>query len=112
LGGELGYATGEEAAEVQVKWTAKAVGDLQSLRAFVARDKPNAAKKLVQKIITKVEKDLVLQPHLGRPGRASGTREYIIAGTPYILPYRVQGECLEIIRVLYGAMRWPEKAGI
>lgn len=92
---------------MQVKWTAKAVGDLQSLRAFIAKDKPGAAKKLVQKIFAKVEKDLALQSHLGRPGRAPGNREFIIADTPYILPYRVQGECLEIIRVLHGAMRWP-----
>ncbi len=92
---------------MQVRWTAKAVSDLQSLRAFIAKDKPGAAKKLVRKIITKVEKDLIIQPHLGRPGRTPGTREFIIAGTPYLLPYRVQGECLEIIRVLHGAMRWP-----
>jgi toxin ParE1/3/4 len=90
LGGELGYAAGKEDPGVQVKWTIKAVGDLQALRAFIAKDKLGAAKKPVQKIFTKVEKDLALQPHLGRPGRAPGTREFIIADTPYILPYRVQ----------------------
>jgi hypothetical protein len=29
-------------------------------------------------------------PHIGRPGRGPGTRELVIAQTPYFVPYRVQ----------------------
>jgi plasmid stabilization system protein ParE len=32
---------------------------------------------------------LSAQPRLGRPGRIAGTRELVIVGTPYIVPYRV-----------------------
>jgi toxin ParE1/3/4 len=47
-------------------------------------------------------------PHIGKPGRVPGTRELIIAGTPYIIPYQVSGDQLQILRVYHGARQWPE----
>jgi plasmid stabilization system protein ParE len=52
---------------------------------------------------------LLDHPALGRPGRVPGTRELVVSGTPYILPYRVQGETVQILHVLHGAQRWPER---
>jgi toxin ParE1/3/4 len=92
---------------MQVRWTEQAVADLQSLRSYIERDKPRAAKEIVLRIISIVENDLVLQPGVGRPGRKTGTRELVITGTPYFIPYRIKDSWLEIIRVLHGAMKWP-----
>jgi toxin ParE1/3/4 len=36
------------------------------------------------------------------------TRELVIGRTPYIAPYRVRGEVLEVLLVLHRAMRWPK----
>jgi plasmid stabilization system protein ParE len=47
------------------------------------------------------------QPGLGRPGRIRGTRELIVPGTPYLIPYRVRRHHLEIIAVFHGRRRWP-----
>ncbi len=52
---------------------------------------------------------LANHPALGRPGRVSGTRELVVSGTPYIVPYRVRGETVEILRVQHAARKWPEK---
>ena len=49
------------------------------------------------------------QPGLGRAGRVSGTRELVVARTPYVVPYRVKGEVIEALRVYHGAQRWPER---
>ena len=48
-------------------------------------------------------------PKIGRRGRAAGTRELVIARTPFIVVYRVRQkpERVEIIRVLHGAQKWP-----
>jgi toxin ParE1/3/4 len=92
---------------MQVSWTEQAIADLQSLRSYIERDKPQAAKKFVLRIISIVETDLVLQPGMGRPGRKTGTKELIITGSPYFIAYRIKGNRLEIIRVLHGAMKWP-----
>jgi toxin ParE1/3/4 len=40
-------------------------------------------------------------PRMGRLGRLSGTRELVISKTPYVVPYRVQGETIELLRVIH-----------
>ncbi len=46
-------------------------------------------------------------PNLGRPGRLTGTRELVVSGTPYVVPYRVLGDDVQILAVFHGARRWP-----
>jgi len=48
-------------------------------------------------------------PNAGRPGRVHGTRELVITDTPFILPYRVVRNTVQILRVLHGARKWPEQ---
>jgi plasmid stabilization system protein ParE len=47
-------------------------------------------------------------PETGRPGRRAGTRELVVSRTPYLVPYRVRGEFVEVLRVLHGRQRWPD----
>ena len=47
-------------------------------------------------------------PQIGRPGRVPGTRELIIPKTPFIVPYRLQGNAIQILRIYHGARRGPE----
>ena len=51
---------------------------------------------------------LKTQPHIGRPGRVPGTRELLARPAPCIVPYRVRGEAIEILRVLHTAQAWPD----
>jgi toxin ParE1/3/4 len=37
------------------------------------------------------------------------TRELVVSGTPYIVPYTVRGDVVEIHAVLHGARKWPER---
>lgn len=46
---------------------------------------------------------------MGRTGRIAGTREVVFADPPYIVAYRVAPETLDVLTVLHGAQRWPEK---
>ena len=48
-------------------------------------------------------------PELGRQGRVPQTRELIVPGTPYIVPYRIQEDVVEIRTVLHTARRWPDQ---
>jgi plasmid stabilization system protein ParE len=43
---------------------------------------------------------------LGRFGSVEETRELVVAGTPYIVVYRVTRR-VEILRIRHGAQRWP-----
>ena len=91
-----------------IKWLDNAVHDLQSLRHYIAQDKPSAASRVAKRILSTVNL-LLDQPSMGRPGRVSGTRELIVPGLPYLIPYRVKTNCIEILRVLHAAMQWPEE---
>ena len=54
---------------------------------------------------------LAEQPHQGRAGRVPGTRELVITDTPYIIPYRVVEDTVQILRVLHGKRKWPAGFG-
>ena len=40
--------------------------------------------------------------------RIANTRELVLSGTPYILPYRIVGDTIQILRVFHSARRWPD----
>jgi toxin ParE1/3/4 len=91
-----------------VEWSSEAIADLIAIRAFIADDNPAAAKRFVTDIIQRVESALSVTPVIGRPGRVIGTREFVVSGTPYVVPYRLRERSLQIVRVYHGARRWPE----
>ena len=91
-----------------IKWLRRAELDLDQVEAYVAQDNPRAAVKMVLTIIAAVEK-LDEFPGMGRPGRVEGTKELVVDGTPYIVPYRKKGERIEILRVYHSARQWPDK---
>jgi len=88
----------------------EAIAHLEQLRAYIERDNPAAAARTADRILDSAER-LEQLPYLGRPGRATATRELVVPHTPYVLIYRVHGEALEILRVLHGAQRWPLEPG-
>lgn len=91
-----------------IKWLDDAVYDFQALRNFISEDNKTAAKRVVKKIL-KLVNMISKQPGIGRPGRVHNTRELIISGTPYIIPYRVKNGVVEILRVYHCAMQWPKE---
>jgi toxin ParE1/3/4 len=93
---------------LKTRWTRPALADLEAIGDLVARDNPRAAERLVARIGAAVE-TLRGHPHMGRPGRIVGTRELVVAETPYVIPYRVADGEVQILAVFHGARRWPDK---
>ena len=91
-----------------VAWSPRAIGHLAALRDYIARENPGAAARTATRLLAAVDR-LAALPNLGRPGRVSGTRELVVPGTRYVIPYRVRGERLEIIAVFHGRQRWPKR---
>jgi toxin ParE1/3/4 len=48
-------------------------------------------------------------PERGRPGELAGTRELVLAGTPYILVYEIEASIVQILRVRHAAQDWPPR---
>ena len=93
---------------MRVRWLRRALRNLDQEADYIARDDPDAAARTVQRIASAVEQ-LTSHPASGRIGRVPGTRELVVSGTPYIVPYRVRGDAVEILRVFHAARKWPDK---
>lgn len=93
---------------MKVIWTRLASHDLESEGDYIALENPHAAYQTIMRLKT-VAEHLSDNPRIGRPGRVHGTRELVVSGTSYILPYRIVEDRIEILRVLHGARKWPKK---
>ena len=92
---------------MRIKWLDLAVDDLEDIADYISQDNPDAADRVVSRLWAAV-KSLAEQPKMGRPGRVYGTRELIVSNTPFVVPYRVVGSEIQILRVLHGARDWPK----
>ncbi|ARN81563.1 type II toxin-antitoxin system RelE/ParE family toxin [Methylocystis bryophila] len=92
---------------MRLRWTTPALRDFEELGDDIARENPAAAARVVTNMFDRTEL-LAKHPHVGRPGRVPGTRELVVTGTPYIIPYRVCGDVVQILAVLHGSRRWRD----
>ena len=95
---------------MQIHWLARALQNLDDEANYIAKENPSAAANFVSQIQRSLEL-LQENPSMGRPGRVNGTRELIIAGMPYIIPYRVRPHLkrIEVLRVFHSSRRPPVK---
>ena len=91
---------------MRVKWLAEAGQDLiDNPRTYIAREHPETTQGIAQRILDTIT---YLRDYrgIGRTGRIAGTRELVSPGLPYIVPYRIKGNVIEILGVLHGAREW------
>jgi toxin ParE1/3/4 len=92
---------------MKVVWSRRAIRHLTNVRDYIAQDSPESAAEVAGKILESVE-HLTKFPNLGKQGRIAGTRELVVAGTAYIIPYRIHRNRVELIAVFHGRQRWPD----
>jgi addiction module RelE/StbE family toxin len=90
-----------------IRWTLRALRRLDQAAAYIAEDDPQAAERVVARLISGVEL-LSDQPAMGRAGRIKGTRELVFADVPYIIPYRITPTAIEILTVMHSSQNWPD----
>ena len=81
---------------------------LDALSKYIEKDSEQNAAFVARRILESVDL-LQTRPEIGRAGRLPGTREFVIPDTPYVIPYRVRRERLELIAVFHGHQKWPLK---
>ena len=92
---------------MRIVWSPTAVRHLAAIRRCIHRHNPQAASS-TSATVRQAVTALSGFPGLGRAGRVPGTRELVVSGPPYIVPYTVRGDAVEIHAVLHGARKWPE----
>lgn len=93
---------------MKVRWTRQALEDLLHLHEYIAEESPHAADEMVARIHQAATVNLKEHTHMGKKGRVSGTRELVLAGTPFLLVYALKDSEIHIVSVLHTSRRWPE----
>lgn len=93
---------------MRVRWLRKALRNLDEEAGYIANDDSAAARIVVERVLSAVAM-LAQQPDMGRPGRVPGTRELVVPRARYIVPYRVRGDAVEILRMFHTSRRLPQR---
>jgi toxin ParE1/3/4 len=92
---------------VKVRWTRLAVEDLDSAYEYIAADDASAALRVID-CIERAAAMLGRHPEAGRDGRIKGTRELVVSGTKFIIPYRYRRDAIQILAVIHASRKWPK----
>ena len=93
-------------AIMRIKWLRAALRDLDAEVAYIAEQNQEAASHLY--LLVRERTAILAQfPDLGRPGRVFGTRELVLERYPYIIPYRVKNNTVEILRLFHTSRKQP-----
>ena len=93
---------------MRVRWANAAQGHLDSIVTHIAAGDVTAAFRIEDRLLDAAA-TLDRYASRGRPGRVEGTRELIVAGTPYLLVYGIDTDTVWILHVVHGAQNWPPK---
>jgi len=93
---------------MRVIWTEPAAKALENIQDYIARDNRRAAWEVAQSVRQAVNQ-LEEHPKMGWAGRVRGTLELVIQGLPYVVPYRIKGNDVQILSVFHSARKWPEQ---
>ncbi|WP_375382703.1 type II toxin-antitoxin system RelE/ParE family toxin [uncultured Sphingomonas sp.] len=87
---------------MRIRRLPRAIRDVDDIWLHIAADDPAAATRLVERLATGVAR-LSDFPESGpaRPEIGTGARSLVVGG--YLVLYRVNGECVDIVRVIHGA---------
>jgi toxin ParE1/3/4 len=96
------------ASPLKLYWTPLAVGQLKSLWQYLLSESAAHANEQLNRVLNTVEM-LEQFPEMGRRGRIADTRELVVTSTPFLVAYRIRGGQIQILAVLHGARRWPDK---
>jgi toxin ParE1/3/4 len=91
---------------LRIAYKRRALADLDSISAYIARENPLAARRVVGRILQSLKR-LEGFPYSGRAGTKPGTRELSVPGLPYLVIYRIFEErddgIVEIVAVYHTA---------
>ena len=85
---------------LELRWTNRALGRLDSIAAYIAKDSPTRAKTFTQELRKKV--DILKSQQIGTAWKVFGTRQYVLHPN-YIAIYTVKGSEVHILTILHSA---------
>jgi plasmid stabilization system protein ParE len=86
----------------------RAVRDLANIHTYVAADDERAAADVALRLHKALE-FITSRPEIGRPVPDTKIWEWSVPGLPYIIPYRVRGDVVEILRFFHTSRPRPAR---
>ena len=93
---------------MEVVWLDEALQDLKEIGRYIAEDDLAAAYRVLTKIEASTN-SLQHHPQLGHPGRVPKSRELVVPGLPYIIPYYIKRQEVRILAVMHTSRKWPDE---
>ena len=93
---------------MRIRWLRKALQNLDEEAAYLSQQSPQVARRFVESVNAAVNR-LAEHPAMGRPGRVQGTRELVITDFPYLVPYRVRNQSVEVLRMFHTSRTPPTR---
>ena len=92
-----------------IEWTEQATRQLDQAHDYIAlSNSEEVAERIALQIVSSVQQ-LAAFPMSGRAGRVPGTRELVVANTPFLVAYAIEKTRIVVLAVYHGAQRWPEE---
>ncbi|HVO80316.1 MAG TPA: type II toxin-antitoxin system RelE/ParE family toxin [Terriglobales bacterium] len=92
-----------------IEWTEQATRQLDQAHDYIAlSNSEEVADRITERILGSVQQ-LAAFPMSGCAGRVPGTRELVIANTPFMAAYAIEKVRIVVLAVCHGAQRWPER---
>ena len=92
---------------MKLRYLARAQDHLENIFTYIEQGDRAAAERVIARIRSSAE-GLTTFPYMGRAGTVSGTFEYVVPGSPYIIVYRVDlgdDDEVVILGVFHGAQQ-------
>lgn len=91
---------------MKIRLAKLALRDFRELQAYIAMDNPQAALRVAATLRKSIEL-IGEQPNIGRADPETAFREWAVPGLPYVIPYRILGETIEIVRIYHTSRKRP-----
>jgi toxin ParE1/3/4 len=92
-----------------IVWTKRAEHHLRATYRYWSNERSEAAADIMLERILSTVELLPNSPDMGRPGRISTTHELVLRPLPFVIAYRIRRDKLEILALLHGARKWPDR---
>ncbi len=93
---------------MRLRWDIAALAELDSIGAYISRDSPRAAKRVVA-YIRRVTENLEFSPRMGRQVDGDLWREIVLRRYPYLVAYRIEGDEILILSVTHQSRDRPSR---
>ena len=80
--------------------------DLREIRSYIVVDNPAAADRVGQQLVRAISL-IGERPMIGKSVPDESIREWSVPNLPYVIPYRISGDTIEIIRIWHTSRQRP-----